>query len=318
MVPKDWLTRLQKKDRRTIAKLITLLEEEGEAKETILEQIYPLLGKSYRIGITGPPGAGKSTLISAWITYLRQMGLTVAVVAVDPSSPFTGGAILGDRIRMNRHATDEGVLVRSLSNRGELGGLSLHALDVTNLLDAAGFDVIFLETVGVGQAEMEIVYYSDTVTLVLHPGAGDAVQISKAGIMEIADIVVVNKADRPLAERLVAELRDLLSPFAKRTWHPSIIRTVAVQNRGIELLWNAVEKHRKFLLETGCWEQKKRERLTREIFLQLQSRMDRRIKKELQSKTYQDRVEQILKQSESPQKLIHSLFFKLVQKGEVP
>ncbi|WP_052807332.1 methylmalonyl Co-A mutase-associated GTPase MeaB [Risungbinella massiliensis] len=304
MLPKDWLVRLQQKDRKSIAKLITLLEGTSLERNEILRHIYPLVGKAHRIGITGPPGAGKSTLISAWTTYLRSLGLTVGIIAVDPSSPFTGGALLGDRVRMNRHATDHGVWMRSLSNRGVMGGLSLATHEVAHLLDVAGYDVLFLETVGVGQAELEIVHNADTVMLVLPPGAGDGVQIAKAGVMEIADILVVNKADQPFADRLVAELQDVLRISRKKDWTPPIIRTVASQNRGMEELWNAAQTHRGYLQEPKRASKKAENRLIQEVSLYLHQQIRLLVEEELAKPIRRQQMKQIIQTKSSPQDLI--------------
>jgi LAO/AO transport system kinase len=224
--------------------------------------------KAYVIGFTGAPGTGKSSLVDALIASLRKLDRSVAVIATDPNSPFTGGAILGDRIRMQRHALDPRVFIRSMGARGHLGGLSLAARESIRLLGAFGFDPVILETVGVGQSELEVAAIADTTVVVLTPNLGDGVQMIKAGILEIADIFVVNKADLEGHHRAVSELRSMLSlsnvPGAPKAWKPPIIPTSATRSEGIDELWTAIESHRKYLARTGRGEQLAAERLKEE------------------------------------------------------
>lgn len=224
-----------------LARAISLVESEDAAARGILKAIYPHLGKAIVVGFTGPPGAGKSTLVNAYIAALREQGKTVGVVAVDPSSPLSGGAILGDRIRMSEHTMDSGVFIRSLASRGHLGGLSSSAARVADLMDGAGYDVVILETVGAGQSEVEMAEIADIKIVVSAPGLGDDIQAIKAGILEIADILVVNKSDLPLAERTLRQLQAMLGLRAPKEWSVPVLATNAIDRTGITELLNAVE-----------------------------------------------------------------------------
>ena len=240
---------------RPLAKAITVVENDQPGKRELLKRIYPQTGNAYLLGITGPPGAGKSTLTDKIIANLRKQGKTVGVIAVDPSSPFSGGAILGDRIRMQQHALDEGVFIRSMATRSNLGGLAKNTVDVIHLLDASGKDVIIVETVGVGQDEVDIVRIAQTTVVVMVPGLGDSVQIAKAGVMEIADVFAVNKADREGADKLFSEIRAMLD-MVKGDYKPEIFRTVAVDDVGIEELVQGIFRHGERVVSSGLKEQK--------------------------------------------------------------
>lgn len=246
-------------DTIALAKIISLVENRAPGYQEILDAIYPRTGGAYRIGITGPPGAGKSSLIDKLTPLYRAEWKRVAILACDPTSPFTGGALLGDRIRMLDLLGDEGVYIRSMATRGSLGGLAKAAQEVALVLDAFGFDIIFLETIGVGQVEVDIVQAADTVVLVLVPQSGDVVQAMKAGLMEIADVFCVNKADQGEADVAVRNLQTMLS-LAMRDWMPPIVKTVATANQGLEHLKEAIERHRAFLGEAGL-QARRRERL---------------------------------------------------------
>lgn len=239
----DWLERLLAGDRAALAKALAALESEGQQAAAVLRAIYPRLGRARVVGVTGAPGAGKSTLVNAYIRELRARGRTVGVVAVDPSSPLTGGAILGDRIRMTEHSGDPGVFVRSLASRGQLGGLSRVACRVVDAMDAAGYQVVVVETVGAGQSEVEIAEIADTKIVVTAPGLGDDIQALKAGILEIADILVVNKADLPQARRAAAELEAGLAHGEARAWRPPVLSTVALRGAGVAALADAIDRH---------------------------------------------------------------------------
>ena len=231
---------------RAIARAISIIEDEDPAAADLIRAIFPHTGRAYLVGVTGPPGAGKSTLVDRLLAHLRAAGKTVGVIAIDPTSPFTGGAVLGDRLRMNAHASDAGVYIRSMATRGHLGGLSRATGDAALVLDAAGLDVIIIETVGVGQDEVDIIRTADVSVVTLVPGTGDDVQALKAGIMEIADIFVVNKADRDGADRLVSavEANLALHPYSASDWRPPILRTVATTGAGVAELDGAIQAFR--------------------------------------------------------------------------
>ncbi|MDR1515118.1 MAG: methylmalonyl Co-A mutase-associated GTPase MeaB [Synergistaceae bacterium] len=237
-------------DPRSIARFISLIERGDSGSRELMKQIYPKTGRAHTIGITGSPGAGKSTLVSCLIAAFRAAGKTVGVIAVDPSSPFTGGAVLGDRLRMQDHALDSGVFIRSMGSRGNLGGLSGATHEAALVLDACGFDVVLIETVGVGQSEVDVIRVSDTVCLVLVPGAGDDVQIMKAGIMEIADIFVVNKSDRDGAEKVAMDIKVMLDLIANRKWRPPVSLASARDGGGIDAIMENIAAHGKHLAET--------------------------------------------------------------------
>src|SRR6187200_2577742 len=228
--------RLLEGEKRALARAITLIESDDPAGWELVREVYPRTGKARIIGFTGPPGVGKSTLIGALTGELRKTEREVAVLSIDPSSPFTRGALLGDRIRLTDHFLDPGVFIRSMANRGALGGLSEAALQAALLMDAAGKDDVFLETVGVGQAEVDIIDHADSIVLVLMPGSGDSIQALKAGIMEIPDVIVVNKADHPLTDTMVREIRGVLSLAPQRGWRVPIVKTEAIRNQGTEEL----------------------------------------------------------------------------------
>lgn len=258
--------RVLRGDRRAAGRLISTIEDDSSSVEQIMRALYPHTGHAYVVGLTGPPGAGKSTVVDELIRVLRESRLCVGVVAVDPNSPFSGGAILGDRIRMMRHAADPGVFIRSMGARGHLGGLAIAAFNTALLLDAMGMDIIVMESVGVGQSELEITGAADTTVVVIPPGLGDGVQAIKAGIMEIADIFVVNKADHPQAQRTVADIRELLRMDpSPPDWSPPIVRTVATQNQGVDELWRNVERHRQYLEQSGELHRRRKRRVEREI-----------------------------------------------------
>jgi LAO/AO transport system kinase len=262
----DLVEQLVAGNRRAAGRVISRIEDNAPGVETIMRSIFPRTGSGYVVGITGPPGAGKSTVVDELIRVAREHDTRVGVIAVDPNSPFTGGAILGDRIRMMRHSSDSGVFIRSMGARGHLGGLALAARNTILVLDAMGFDLVLVETVGVGQSELEIAGTADTTVVVIPPGLGDGVQAIKAGIMEIADIFVVNKADHPQSNKTVADIRDLLHmELTPRTWTPPIVQTVAIRNEGLEDLWIRLQQHRHYLERSGELETRRKRRLEAEI-----------------------------------------------------
>ncbi len=252
-------------DRGAIARLISLVESGGDDAIEAVARLYPRTGHAYTIGMTGAPGSGKSTLTDRLIARLRRDGTEVGVLAVDPTSPFTGGAILGDRVRMQDHATDDGVFIRSMATRGHLGGLALATPQAVRVLDAAGKPWVIVETVGVGQVEVEIAGAADTTVVVVTPGWGDGVQAAKAGLLEIADVFVVNKADRPGADETVRDLAQMLELSGDRDWTPPIVETVATESHGIDQLWEAIEAHRAHLEGAGRLEHERERRLRDEL-----------------------------------------------------
>ena len=238
-------------ERASVARLISMVEKGGESAHAAIARLYPHTGSAYSVGITGAPGAGKSTLTDKLITRIRKDDVEVGVLAIDPSSPFSGGAILGDRVRMQDHATDPGVFIRSMATRGHLGGLSLATPQAVRVLDAAGKPWVLIETVGVGQVEIEVAGAADTTMVVVNPGWGDAVQAAKAGLLEIADLFVVNKADRDGAADTVRDLEFMLDLSLESGWRPPIVKTVASRGEGFEELWEAIGAHRAFLEADG-------------------------------------------------------------------
>jgi LAO/AO transport system kinase len=276
--PDDTLAqRLLAGDRRALARAITLVENDDPAGWDLIREVYPHTGRAAVVGVTGPPGVGKSTLLNALTTLERSRDRSVAVLSIDPSSPFTKGALLGDRIRLTDHFLDPGVFIRSMANRGALGGLSEAALQAALLMDASGRDLVLLETVGVGQAEVDIIDHADTVVLALQAGSGDSIQALKAGVMEIPDIIVVNKADHPLTDTMIREIKGVLALGPKADWPVPIIRTEANRGRGVEELSTRLDEHRAHIESQGTLSERRRRNLLNEVLAIASHRLRRNL-----------------------------------------
>jgi len=273
--------RLLAGDKRALARGITLVESDDAAGWELVREVFPHTGRAAVVGLTGAPGAGKSTLIGALTRLRREAGRAVAVLSIDPSSPFTRGALLGDRIRLSEHFLDPGVFIRSMASRGALGGLSESALQAALLMDAAGTDEVFLETVGVGQAEVDVIDHADTIVLVLMPGSGDSIQALKAGIMEIPDVIVVNKADHPLTDTMVREVRGVLSLAPQRGWRVPIVKTEAARGEGVPELVERLDEHRAHIAQEGTLSERRRRNLRNEVLGLCTFRLRRRLEERL-------------------------------------
>jgi LAO/AO transport system kinase len=273
--------RLLAGDKRALARAISLVEDDEPAGWALVREVYPHTGRAAIAGFTGPPGVGKSTLIGALTAARREAGRDIAVLSIDPSSPFTQGALLGDRIRLADHFLDPGVFIRSMASRGALGGLSEAALQAALLMDAAGKDDVFLETVGVGQAEVDIIDHADTIVLVLMPGSGDSIQALKAGVMEIPDVIVVNKAEHPLTDTMVREIRGVLSLAPQHGWRVPILRTEAARGEGVAELVEALDAHRAHIEQEGTLLERRRRNLMNEVLALATFRLRRRLEESL-------------------------------------
>src|SRR5438874_1276607 len=269
--------RLLDGDNRALARAISLVENDDPAGWELVREVFPQTGRAAVAGFTGPPGVGKSTLIGEIVRNARARDREVAVLSIDPTSPFTHGALLGDRIRLADHFLDPGVFIRSMATRGSLGGLSEATLQTALLMDASGKDDVLLETVGVGQAEVDIIDHADTVVLVLMPGSGDSIQALKAGVMEIPDVIVVNKADHPLTDTMVREIRGVLSLGPRSDWTVPIVRTEAAKGEGVEEVVEKIADHRAFIEAEGTLEERRRRNLMNEVMALATVRMRRRL-----------------------------------------
>jgi LAO/AO transport system kinase len=268
-------------DRRALARAISLVENDDPEGWALVREVYPRTGNAAIVGFTGPPGVGKSTLIGALTKLYRERERQVAVLSIDPSSPFTKGALLGDRIRLAEHFLDAGVYIRSMANRGALGGLSEACLQAALLMDASGKDAILLETVGVGQAEVDIIDHADTVVLALMPGSGDSIQALKAGVMEIPDVIVVNKADHPLTDTMIREIRGVLSLGPQEGWRVPIVKTEASRGEGIDALEEAIDAHRRHIESEGTLAERRRRNLMNEVVALAAGRLRRRLEESI-------------------------------------
>jgi LAO/AO transport system kinase len=297
----DLARRLLAGDKRALARAISLVENDDPAGWKLVREVYPQTGRAAVTGFTGPPGVGKSTLIAALTKAQRAAGREVAVLSIDPSSPFTHGALLGDRIRLSEHFLDTGVFIRSMASRGALGGLSEAALQAALLMDAAGKDDVFLETVGVGQAEVDIIDHADTIVLVLQPGSGDSIQALKAGIMEIPDVIVVNKAEHPLTDTMIREIRGVLSLGPQEGWQPPIVRAEAARGEGIDELVERLAAHRAHIEQEGTLKQRRRRNLMNEVLALATARMRRRLEESVREDAeVQELLDQVVERRLDP------------------
>ncbi len=288
-------------NRRALARVITLVENDDPQKAKILQTLYPHTGKAHVIGITGAPGAGKSSLVDQLLREARRENLLVGVIAVDPTSPFTGGAILGDRIRMQEHALDPGVYIRSMGSRGSLGGLSESTRECIQVLDAFGMDLVIVETVGVGQSEIDIIRAADTTLVVLTPAAGDSVQTLKAGIMEIADLFVINKADLPGVDRTFAEVNAMLDLKLDMPWRPPVIKTVCLLGQGLPELWKAIDAHRHYLSQDNRLQRERQARVRLELSTEVEQLVKTKVWEKIRERISLDElVEQIVGRRQDP------------------
>ena len=287
-------------DRRALARAISLVENDDPEGWELVRRVYPQTGRAAMVGFTGPPGVGKSTLIGTLVKHARERDRDVAVLSIDPSSPFTKGALLGDRIRLADHFLDPGVFIRSMASRGSLGGLSEATLQAALLMDAAGKDDVFLETVGVGQAEVDIIDHADTVVLALMPGSGDSIQALKAGVMEIPDVIVVNKMDHPLTDTMVREIRSVLSLGPKQSWRVPILKTEASRGEGIEEVATAIDEHREHIKAEGTLEERRRRNLRNEVLELATVRLRRKLHGELDDPEVEALLDEVVKRKLDP------------------
>jgi LAO/AO transport system kinase len=301
--------RLLDGDRRALARAISLVEDDRAEGWELVKEVYPHTGNAAVVGFTGPPGVGKSTLIGALTKLRRAAGRTVGVLSIDPSSPFTQGALLGDRIRLSEHFLDQGVFIRSMANRGALGGLSEAALQAALLLDAAGREDVFVETVGVGQAEIDIIDHADTIVLVLMPGSGDSIQALKAGVMEIPDVIVINKADHPLTDTMVREIRGVLSlanldrtpEQVRGSWRVPIVKTEATHGKGLDELVERLDEHRTHILAEGQLSERRARNLRNEVLAIATARMRRRLEEDLhEDAEFKSLIDQVIERRLDP------------------
>jgi LAO/AO transport system kinase len=312
----EFLKKVLGGDRASIARAISTVENESSGAREILKSIFPYTGKGYRVGITGPPGAGKSTIANKLARFYRSQNRRIGIIAVDPTSPFTGGALLGDRIRMTDVELDAGVFVRSMASRGSLGGLSKKASEAADILDAAGNDIVILETVGVGQSELDIASAADTTVVVLVPESGDSIQAMKAGLMEIADFVVLNKSDRPGADQSVASVQMVMKlRQATDGWNPEIVKSVASEGTGIDGIAAEIQKHRDFLESTGHLEKKRQRRLLDRIKELVNERLQSGFWDREREAMLEKRIGEVLSSRITPYEIADELFRAFQEHG---
>lgn len=307
---KELIKGILSSNKRSIARGISLVENESPESSELLKSIYPNTGKSYLIGVTGPPGAGKSTITNNLAKLMREKGYKIGIIAVDPTSPFTGGALLGDRIRMQEIGIDEEVFIRSMATRGSLGGLAKMAKEACEVLDASGKDFIIIETVGVGQSELDIAQTADTTIVVLVPESGDAVQTMKAGLMEIGDIFVINKTDREGADALAVALRTMLHLKMKESddWETKVVKTIGLQNKGITELFGEIERHKAYLETNGKMNAKRKENLIKQINELVNNKLEVKFWSNDRKKALDKSIADILSRKTNPYDFVDELF----------
>ncbi len=309
---KVYIKKLLCGDSLALSRLISLVENESRYMDTIMDAIHLKVGKSWKIGITGPPGAGKSSLIDCLVEYLRARNFKLGIIAIDPSSPFTGGAVLGDRIRMQKHALDSGVFIRSVGSRGTHGGISRSAYRIAGLYDAAGYDYTILETVGVGQTELDVIKIADTTVVVLVPESGDSIQTMKAGLMEIADIFVVNKGDRPGADDVVNNLRALVEMSGESYgWRQPVLLTNSIKGTGINELFRCIMEHREYLMKSGKDNEKRKILRKEELFDLIQRGLQLRVMKLLRSKDMRRMLLEVEEGKRSPYQVLKGVLSRI-------
>ncbi|MGQ9643710.1 MAG: methylmalonyl Co-A mutase-associated GTPase MeaB [Ignavibacterium sp.] len=314
MINNQLLENLLSGDRRSIARIISVVESDNHLTSEYLKKIYDKVGQAYRIGITGPPGAGKSTITNQLTKLYRKQNKKVGIIAVDPTSPFTGGALLGDRVRMSDVGMNAGVFIRSMATRGSLGGLSKKAIDAADILDAAGFDIIILETVGVGQSELDIAQAADTTIVVLVPESGDSVQAMKAGLMEIADLFVLNKSDRPGSQQAYTALQTILmiKEHDENSWLPKIIKAVASENKGIEDITQEIEKHKSFLIEKNLFQVKRQNQAKLRIKEIVENKLKEKLWSEDREKLLNSSLKKVVLGNSSPYHIAEEILNQFV------